>query len=189
MKRQNDEITEGPTHKRLQILTHRFPRKGANAERNRERAHSEPINTMNFENYKPSGLLEGDQSRSESGSPSYIEPEDKSTNGKFRLYTFEDHDDIQNVIELRTKSSYTIGRAKDQDLVLDDPGIADEHAVIQMRQVEEDEVRAYLVNFGSNDSCLINNKEVEKLKFVELLNKDTLRFGDSGKEFLFVDDF
>ncbi|KAL6143852.1 hypothetical protein ACLB2K_054547 [Fragaria x ananassa] len=65
-----------------------------------------------------------------------------------------------------------------------------QHAVIQFRQAEEEgadgtllkEVKPYIVDLGSTNKTFVNGVAVEPQRYYELVEKDTIRFGNSSRE-------
>ena len=68
---------------------------------------------------------------------------------------------------------YTIGRHKDNNLVLDDPTVSGKHAEIRISQNFEDFT---LVDLQSANGTKVNNRNIATKKILE---KDTYQFGDS----------
>lgn len=47
-------------------------------------------------------------------------------------------------------------------------------------------VRPYLIDLGSANGTYINNKPIESKKYVELLEKDVIKFGYSSREYVLL---
>jgi smad nuclear-interacting protein 1 len=78
---------------------------------------------------------------------------------------------------------------------LDHPSCSKQHAVIQHRLVTLTEpetnsttriVKPYLLDLASANKTRLNGVEVEDSRFIELREKDVLRFGASSREYVLV---
>lgn len=140
-------------------------------------------------NYKTSGILAADAAaKGLTAATQYSEPVDKSSppaNANQRLYTFENHDDIQNTIRLDLQSFYTVGSGKVADIPVKHPSVAAVHAVFQYRKVDGI-VKLYLIDLNAPAGVLVNGKRVPSEKYVELLNEDVIQLGSSQTEFIFI---
>jgi len=45
-------------------------------------------------------------------------------------------------------------------------------------------VRPYLIDLGSTNGSFVNGEQIEPQRYVELLEKDVVRFGYSSREFV-----
>nr|XP_009609481.1 FHA domain-containing protein DDL-like [Nicotiana tomentosiformis] len=86
------------------------------------------------------------------------------------------------------QSCYLFGRERRvADIPTDHPSCSKQHAVLQYRQVEKDnpdgtsskQVRPYVMDLGSTNGTFINENRIEPQRYYELLEKDTLKFGNS----------
>ncbi|PRT53726.1 Smad nuclear-interacting protein 1 [Wickerhamiella sorbophila] len=141
-------------------------------------------------NYKPSGVLAADAAaKGLTAQTNYAEPVDSCNppaNANQRLYTFENHDDIQSTIRLDNARFYTLGRSKACDIRVDHDTVADLHGVLQYRKVD-DAVKIYLIDLSSPTGVLVNGTRAPSASFVELLNQDVIKLGSSETEFIFID--
>lgn len=96
---------------------------------------------------------------------------------------------------IHRESAYLMGRdRKVVDFPLDHPSCSKQHAVLQYRLVpftREDgsvgkRVRPYLIDLDSANGTCINNKPIEPRKYVELLEKDVIKFGFSSREYVLL---
>lgn len=80
------------------------------------------------------------------------------------------------------------------DLAVDHPSCSKQHAALQFRLVpyeREDgttgkRVRPYIIDLESANGTFINNKQIEAKKYVELLEKDVIKFGFSSREYVML---
>jgi smad nuclear-interacting protein 1 len=80
------------------------------------------------------------------------------------------------------------------DLPVDHPSCSKQHAALQYRLVpftRDDgtagkRVRPYLIDLNSANGTYINNKKIESSKYVELLEKDVIKFGYSSREYVLL---
>lgn len=93
------------------------------------------------------------------------------------------------------QSAYLMGRErKIVDFPLDHPSCSKQHAALQYRLVpftREDgstgkRVRPYIIDLDSANGTYINNKRIDPKKYVELLEKDVIKFGYSSREYVLL---
>jgi smad nuclear-interacting protein 1 len=110
----------------------------------------------------------------------------------WRLYVFKD-DAITDTLELATQSCWLFGReAAVCDVLLEHTSCSKQHAVLQFRYREErgefgeikGRVRLYVLDLESANGTSVNGREVEKARYVEVRDRDVLRFGHSEREYL-----
>jgi len=84
------------------------------------------------------------------------------------------------------KDVLTVGRNKDNDLVIDDMSVSGLHAKLERDEdpYYEDHFRYFLHDLGSTNGSFINNQPVEGRQ--ELKNNDTVKIG--WNEFKFIGD-
>lgn len=96
---------------------------------------------------------------------------------------------------IHRQSCYLIGRdRKICDLPVDHPSCSKQHAVLQYRLVpftRDDgsagkRVRPYIIDLGSSNGTFINNKRIEPKKYVEVMEKDVVKFGFSSREYVLL---
>lgn len=96
---------------------------------------------------------------------------------------------------IHRESAYLIGRdRKVVDLPVDHPSCSKQHAALQYRLVpftRDDgssgkKVRPYLIDLESANGTYINNKKVDPRKYIELLEKDVIKFGFSSREYVLL---
>ena len=94
---------------------------------------------------------------------------------------------------------YLLGRERRvADIPLDHPSCSSQHCVLQFRMTQKTEtnehgqrresklVRPYLIDLGSTNGCYVNGDRIEAQRYVELLEKDCLRFGYSSREYVLL---
>ncbi|KAF2278475.1 SMAD/FHA domain-containing protein, partial [Westerdykella ornata] len=155
-------------------------------------------------NFKPTGLLAKEANRVAGTKISlkYHEPPEARKpppSAPWRLFIFKGPDTV-GTIELGSQSCWLFGRAREvADVWLEHPSCSGQHAVIQFRYiekvVEEDEfggrkkvgkVKPYLIDLESSNGTELNGKEVEAGRYVELRDKDVLRFAGSEREYMIM---
>jgi len=79
------------------------------------------------------------------------------------------------------------------DIRLDHPSISSQHAALQYRLVStksEDglksfkAIRPYIIDLESSNGTFLNNNKIEPKKYVELREKDVVKFGFSSREYV-----
>jgi smad nuclear-interacting protein 1 len=92
-----------------------------------------------------------------------------------------------------------LGRAAEvADIHLEHPSCSQQHAAIQFRWVTktvEDEsgvrkqtgkVKPYIIDLGSSNGTILNDEPIEPERYIELRNKDILRFGGSERDYMLM---
>ncbi|KAL5379914.1 hypothetical protein DPSP01_008195 [Paraphaeosphaeria sporulosa] len=154
-------------------------------------------------NFKPTGLLAKAANKVEGTKISlkYHEPPEARKpppSQAWRIVVFKG-DDVVDSIELGSKSCWLLGReAKVVDYVLEHPSSSGQHAVVQFRYVTktvEDEygvkktrgkVKPYLIDLESSNGTVLNGERVETSRYLELRDKDILKFAGSEREYVVV---
>lgn len=112
----------------------------------------------------------------------------------WRLYLFKDSDVI-DTIELGIRSCWLFGREKAVvDFAIDHPSCSKQHAVIQFRYVEKrnefgdrnGRVRPYVIDLESGNGTTVNGDKIPTGRYVELRDKDMLKFGYSSREYVLM---
>ncbi len=121
-------------------------------------------------------------------------PEAKKPKRRWRLYPFKGETALPTLY-IHRQSAYLIGRdRKICDIAVDHPSCSKQHAALQYRLVpyERDDgssgkrVRPYLIDLESSNGTFVNNKKIEAKKYVELLEKDVIKFGFSSREYVLL---
>ncbi|GIY50598.1 smad nuclear-interacting protein 1 [Caerostris extrusa] len=125
----------------------------------------------------------------------YNEPtEARKPKRRWRLYPFKG-DNVLPFIPIHRQSAYLLGRTRSiADIPIDHPSCSKQHAVIQFRLVpykREDgstgrKIRPYIIDLESSNGTFVNNKPVEPKCYVELMEKDVIKFGYSSREYVLL---
>jgi smad nuclear-interacting protein 1 len=112
----------------------------------------------------------------------------------WRLYVFKGSN-LLEVIPLGERSCWLIGREQlVVDFPIEHPSCSKQHAAIQFRYVEkknefgdrQGRVRPYLIDLESANGSTVNGERVPASRYVELREKDVLRFGLSSREYVII---
>ncbi|XP_004289155.1 PREDICTED: FHA domain-containing protein DDL-like [Fragaria vesca subsp. vesca] len=146
--------------------------------------------------FELSGKLAAEANRFNGITLLYSEPaEGRRPHVKWRLYVFRGGEEVNIPVEIYRKSCYLFGRERRvADVPIDHPSCSKQHAVIQFRQAEEEgadgtllkEVKPYIVDLGSTNKTFVNGVAVEPQRYYELVEKDTIRFGNSSREYVIL---
>ncbi|CAP31049.2 Protein CBG12001 [Caenorhabditis briggsae] len=119
-------------------------------------------------------------------------PEAKKPNARWRLYPFKGDEALQ-VLYVHRQSAYLIGRDhKIADIPVDHPSCSKQHAVLQFRSMpftRDDGTKArrimpYIIDLGSGNGTFLNEQKIEPQRYIELKEKDMLKFGFSTREYV-----
>lgn len=108
----------------------------------------------------------------------------------WRLYIFKG-EDLLDTVELGGRSCWLVGRERlVVDFPIDHPSCSKQHAAIQFRYIEkkneygdrDGRVRPYLIDLESANGSTVNGEPAPKGRYMELMDKDVLRFGLSTRE-------
>merc|ERR1719378_1479808 len=125
-------------------------------------------------------------------SPRKLESQKK----KWRLYVFKGNEELP-ILYIHRQSAYLLGRdRKIADIPLDHPSCSKQHSALQYRLVpytRPDEtqgkrVQLYVMDLNSANGPFVNNSKIEYQKYVQLLEKDVLKFGFSSREYVLLHD-
>ncbi|KAG4065434.1 hypothetical protein HA402_002832 [Bradysia odoriphaga] len=146
-------------------------------------------------NFGLSGKLTEDTNKVNGVVINYAEPpEARKPKRRWRLYPFKGEQSLQTFY-IHRQSCFLIGRdRKICDIPIDHPSCSKQHAVLQYRLVpyeKEDgttskRVRPYLLDMSSANGTFVNNNKIESRKYVELLEKDVIKFGYSSREYVLL---
>lgn len=122
-------------------------------------------------------------------------PEARKPSMRWRLYVFKDGEPMNEPLYIHRQTCYLFGRErKVADVPTDHPSCSKQHAVIQYRLTEiegpdgmmESKVRPYIMDLGSTNGTHLNNTRIESRRYYELREKDTLKFGNSSREYVLL---
>lgn len=146
-------------------------------------------------NFGLSGKLTEDTNKVNGVVIKYAEPpESRKPKRRWRLYPFKGEQSLQTLY-IHRQSCYLIGRdRKICDLPVDHPSCSKQHAALQYRLVpfKRDDgstgkrVRPYIIDLESANNTFVNNQAIEPRKYVELLEKDVIKFGFSSREYVLL---
>lgn len=121
-------------------------------------------------------------------------PEARKPKRRWRFYPFKG-EKAMPTLYIHRQSCYLIGRdRKVVDLPVDHPSCSKQHAALQYRLVtflRDDgttgkRIRPYLIDLESSNGTYVNNNKIEPRKYVELLEKDVIKFGYSSREYVLL---
>ncbi|KAK0384454.1 hypothetical protein NLU13_8540 [Sarocladium strictum] len=113
---------------------------------------------------------------------------------QWRLFVFKDGA-IVDTIELSLRSCWLIGReVAVVDLPAEHPSVSKQHAVLQFRYTERrnefgdkiGRVKPYLIDLESANGTILNEKKIGGSRYLELRDKDMIKFGDSTREYVLM---
>lgn len=179
---------------------------GAQPKRNNDAAQEE--DKSKEPEYKPNFGLSGALAKDEKTGNikngvvlKYSEPSEAIMPDKrWRLYVYKGKELVET-LHLHRQSSYLLGR--DQrvvDIPLAHASSSLQHAVIQYREIEkkvvdddgfrrkEDVVIPYLMDLKSTHKTYLNGQEIEDSRYYELRSMDLLKFGESTREYVFLNE-
>jgi len=147
-------------------------------------------------NFETSGLLAADTNRFNGVVLKWSEPTDaRIPTKRWRLYMFKNDAPLDEPYHIHRQSAYLFGRERRvADIPLDHPSCSSQHAVLQFRETEKLEedgvrrrrVRPYLMDLGSTNGSYINKEKLEPQRYVELFERDEIRFGYSSRDFVLM---
>jgi len=127
----------------------------------------------------------------------YSEPaEARKPRTKWRFYVFKGNEELP-ILYIHRQSAYLLGRdRKVADIPLDHPSCSKQHAALQYRLVDYVKadgsagrrVTPYVIDLNSANGTFVNNQKIEGQKYVQLLEKDVLKFGFSSREYVMLHD-
>ncbi|KAL1562940.1 FHA domain-containing protein DDL-like isoform X2 [Salvia divinorum] len=152
------------------------------------------------EKHKPSfelsGKLAAETNRVKGVTLLFNEPPDaRKPEIRWRLYVFKGGEVLNDPLYVHRQSCYLFGRERRvADVPTDHPSCSKQHSVLQYRQVEEENpdggvtkrVRPYLMDLGSTNGTFVNDERLEPQRYYELFEKDTIKFGNSSREYVLL---
>jgi len=127
----------------------------------------------------------------------YSEPsEARKPKTRWRLYVFKGNEELP-ILYIHRQSAYLLGRdRKVADIPLDHPSCSKQHAALQYRLVDytrsdgskSRRVTPYVIDLNSANGTYVNNQKIESQKYVQLMEKDVLKFGFSSREYVMLHD-
>lgn len=80
------------------------------------------------------------------------------------------------------------------DIPIDHPSCSKQHAVIQFRLMPYERadgtkgrrIRPYIIDLESSNGTFVNGKQIQACRYVEIFEKDILKFGFSSREYVIL---
>ena len=147
-------------------------------------------------NFETSGLLTAETNTVNGVVVVYSEPsEARKSKVQWRLYEFKG-DEQTRILHVAKQSAYLIGKeAKVCEITLLHPSISKQHAVLQYRLRTDSSsgktvtsVAPYLMDLNSSNGTFINRQKIPKQRYVQLKEKDTIKFGCSSRDYVLLTD-
>ena len=119
----------------------------------------------------------------------WTEPDDaRKPVDRWRIYEYKNGEQVK-VLHIHRQSAFLIGRIKDiADILTMHPSCSGQHAVLQFRlkvlKDDLDEVRVvlpYVMDLESTNGTFLNGERLAPARYVELREKDMLKFGSSSR--------
>ena len=123
-------------------------------------------------------------------------PEARKPKKHWRFYPFKGETALP-VLHLHRQSAFLLGRDRRvADIPIDHPSCSKQHAALQFRLVEFTRadgrlgrrVRPYVIDLGSANGTHVNGLRIEPQRYVELFEKDVVKFGFSSREYVLLHD-
>lgn len=123
-------------------------------------------------------------------------PEARKPKKHWRFYPFKG-DTALPVLHLHRQSAFLLGRDRRvADIPVDHPSCSKQHAALQFRLVEFTRadgrlgrrVRPYVIDLASANGTYVNGQRIEPQRYVELIEKDVVKFGFSSREYVLLHD-
>ncbi|KAF2350401.1 Forkhead-associated (FHA) domain, partial [Trinorchestia longiramus] len=125
----------------------------------------------------------------------YSQPaEARKPKRRWRWYIFKGEEELP-YLPLHRQSAYLIGRERRVvDVPTDHPSCSKQHAVLQYRLVRytrDDNttgrtVKPYIIDLDSANGTYVNNRRITPRSYVELMEKDVVKFGYSSREYVLL---
>ncbi|XP_076068833.1 uncharacterized protein LOC143041064 isoform X2 [Oratosquilla oratoria] len=121
-------------------------------------------------------------------------PEARKPKRRWRWYIFKGDQELPH-LAIHRQSAYLIGRdRKVADIPTDHPSCSKQHAVLQYRLVSYQRadgrtsrtVKPYIIDLESANGTYVNNRRIDAKRFVELVEKDVVKFGYSSREYVLL---
>ncbi|XP_057251173.1 FHA domain-containing protein DDL [Beta vulgaris subsp. vulgaris] len=146
--------------------------------------------------FELSGKLAEETNRVRGVTLLFTEPPDaRKPTVRWRLYVFKGGEVLDEPLYVHRQSCYLFGRERRvADIPTDHPSCSKQHAVLQFRQVEKEQpdgmmskqVRPYMMDLGSTNKTFVNDIAIEPQRYYELFEKDTIKFGNSSREYVLL---
>jgi len=117
---------------------------------------------------------------------------------KWRLYVFK-KDSLLDTYHIHRQSAYLVGREKKiADILTEHVSCSKQHAVIQYRvkttypkepgsiKKPKRTVQPYILDLESTNGTFLNGERIEPARYIELFEKDVIKFGESTREYVML---
>ena len=121
-------------------------------------------------------------------------PEARKPRKHWRLYVFKG-DDTMPTLHIHRQSAFLMGRdRKVADIPIDHPSCSKQHAALQYRLTKTERpdgtiarvIRPYIIDLDSANGTYVNNKRIDSRRYVEIMERDVLKFGFSSREYVLL---
>ncbi|XP_037083188.1 smad nuclear-interacting protein 1-like, partial [Pollicipes pollicipes] len=156
---------------------------------------AEPAIEKELPNFGLSGKLVEDTNTVNGVVVKYSEPpEARKPRRRWRLYVFKGEETMPT-LHIHRQSAFLMGRDhKVADIRIDHPSCSKQHAVLQYRLAactradgsSGRAIRPYIIDLDSANGTYVNNKRVDPRRYVELMERDVLKFGFSSREYVLL---
>lgn len=145
-------------------------------------------------NFETTGKLAEDTNTFNGVVIKYSEPvEARKPKRRWRLYPFKGEKQLP-VLHIHRQSGYLLGRdRKVADIPIDHPSCSKQHAALQYRLIAAKKdgrhvrcIRPYIIDLESANGTYVNNQRIDSKKYVELMEKDVIKFGFSSREYVLL---
>ncbi|XP_047330358.1 FHA domain-containing protein DDL [Impatiens glandulifera] len=146
--------------------------------------------------FELSGKLADETNRVKGVTLLFNEPPDaRKPDIRWRLYVFKGGEALNDPLYVHRQTCYLFGRERRvADIPTDHPSCSKQHAVLQYRLVEKEQpdgmlkkkVTPYIMDLGSTNGTFINETQIEAQRYYELHEQDTLKFGNSSREYVLL---
>ncbi|XP_015375010.1 PREDICTED: LOW QUALITY PROTEIN: smad nuclear-interacting protein 1-like [Diuraphis noxia] len=145
-------------------------------------------------NFETTGKLAEDTNKAFNGIViKYSEPaEARKPKRHWRLYPFKGEKQLP-VLHIHRQSGYLLGRDRKVADIPIDPSCSKQHAVLQYRLVSAKKdgrhIRCnqpYIIDLESANGTYVNNQRIDSKKYVELMEKDVIKFGFSSRKYVLL---
>ncbi|VVC37244.1 SMAD/FHA domain,Forkhead-associated (FHA) domain [Cinara cedri] len=160
----------------------------------KDSSHKKPTGKKEEPNFETTGKLAEDTNTFNGVVIKYSEPvEARKPKRRWRLYPFKGEKQLP-VLHIHRQSGYLLGRdRKVADIPIDHPSCSKQHAALQYRLVAAKKdgrhvrcIRPYIIDLESANGTYVNNQRIDSKKYVELMEKDVIKFGFSSREYVLL---
>jgi smad nuclear-interacting protein 1 len=130
----------------------------------------------------------------------FVEPPDAAMPSvRWRLHEFRGGVQSEKPLHIHRQTAFLFGKDPEiADILTAHPTCSRQHAVLQYRLVEVEDaharggarrvVKPYIMDLESTNGTMLNGERVDDSRYIELKAMDTLRFGESSREYVLLHD-